>query len=44
MGISLFFIILTIFLLPICLLASWVSVITYVKEFNILFLYYNIFY
>ena len=36
-GISLFFIILTIFLLPICLLASWVSVITYVKEFNILF-------
>lgn len=36
-GISLFFVLLTLFLLPICLLASWSSVTVYVREFNILF-------
>ena len=37
-GISLFFIILTTFLIPICILASWKSVKIYVKEYMILFL------
>lgn len=36
-GISLFFVLLTLFLLPICLLASWSSITIYIKEFNILF-------
>lgn len=37
-GISLFFIILTTFLIPICLLASWEVIIKNVKEYVILFL------
>lgn len=38
-GVSLFFVILTIFLLPVCLLASWTSVAMKVKEFY-LFMYF----
>jgi proton-translocating NADH-quinone oxidoreductase chain M len=38
-GISLFFVLLTTFLIPICLLASWDSVKTSVKEYNIAFLF-----
>jgi proton-translocating NADH-quinone oxidoreductase chain M len=37
-GISLFFIILTTFLIPICILVSWTSIQTYVKEYCIAFL------
>jgi NADH:ubiquinone oxidoreductase subunit 4 (subunit M) len=37
-GISLFFILLTTLLIPICLLASWYSVTIYVKEYIIAFL------
>lgn len=37
-GISLFFIILSTFLIPICLLAGWQSVSIYVKEYSIAFL------
>lgn len=37
-GISLFFIILTTFLIPICLLVSWSSIQVYVKEYCIAFL------
>jgi proton-translocating NADH-quinone oxidoreductase chain M len=37
-GISIFFLILTTFLVPICILASWNSIRHYVKEYMILFL------
>jgi len=37
-GISLFFVILTTFLIPICLLTSWNSIKTYIKEYVIAFL------
>ena len=37
-GISLFFIILTTFLIPICILVGWKSIQNYVKEYCILFL------
>ncbi|MEQ9638665.1 MAG: NADH-quinone oxidoreductase subunit M [Alphaproteobacteria bacterium] len=37
-GISLLFVVLTAFLLPICVLASWVSVTTRVREYMIAFL------
>ena len=37
-GISLFFIILTTFLIPVCLLVSWTSIQAYVKEYCIAFL------
>lgn len=37
-GISLFFILLTTFLIPLCILSSWKSVKIYVKEYMILFL------
>lgn len=37
-GISLFFIILTTFLIPICILVSWTSITLYVKEYCIAFL------
>src|SRR5947208_459674 len=37
-GISLFFIILTSFLIPVCILVAWTSIKTYVKEYCILFL------
>ena len=37
-GISLFFVLLTTFLIPICLLASWDSIKISVKEYNIAFL------
>jgi len=37
-GISLFFIILTTFLIPVCLLASWNSINKYIKEYFIAFL------
>src|SRR6476469_9788686 len=37
-GISLFFIILTSFLIPICILVAWTTVKTYVKEYCICFL------
>lgn len=37
-GISLFFVILTTFLIPICILTSWESINKYVKEFLIAFL------
>jgi proton-translocating NADH-quinone oxidoreductase chain M len=37
-GISLFFIILTTFLIPVCILVSWNSITTYVKEYCIAFL------
>jgi NADH-quinone oxidoreductase subunit M len=36
-GISLFFLLLTTLLIPICLLASWFSVNIYVKEYFIAF-------
>jgi proton-translocating NADH-quinone oxidoreductase chain M len=38
-GISLFFVLLTTFLIPLCLLASWDNVKTSVKEYNIAFLF-----
>ena len=38
-GISLFFVLLTTFLIPICLLASWDSVKTNIREYNIAFLF-----
>ena len=38
-GISLFFVLLTTFLIPICLLASWDSVKFSIKEYNIAFLF-----
>ena len=37
-GISLFFIILTTFLIPVCILVSWTSITSYVKEYCIAFL------
>ena len=37
-GISLFFVILTTFLVPVCLLVGWVSVQNYIKEYFIAFL------
>ena len=37
-GISLFFVILTTFLIPICLLTSWNSIKVYIKEYVIAFL------
>jgi proton-translocating NADH-quinone oxidoreductase chain M len=37
-GISLFFVILTTFLIPLCLLASWEAINTFVKEYMIAFL------
>lgn len=37
-GISLFFIILTTFLIPICILVSWTSITSYIKEYCIAFL------
>ena len=37
-GISLFFIILTTFLIPVCILVSWTSITAYVKEYCIAFL------
>ena len=37
-GISLFFVLLTTFLIPLCILASWDSVKKYIKEYLILFL------
>jgi proton-translocating NADH-quinone oxidoreductase chain M len=37
-GISLFFVILTTFLIPVCILAGWTSVTSYVKEYCIAFL------
>jgi proton-translocating NADH-quinone oxidoreductase chain M len=37
-GISLFFLILTTFLVPVCILVSWTSVTSYVKEYCIAFL------
>ena len=37
-GISLFFIILTTFLIPVCLLVSWTSISLYVKEYCLAFL------
>lgn len=37
-GISLFFVLLTTLLIPLCLLVSWGSIQTYVKEYLILFL------
>ena len=38
-GISLFFILLTTFLVPVCLLASWDSIKIYIKEYSIAFLF-----
>jgi proton-translocating NADH-quinone oxidoreductase chain M len=38
-GISLFFILLTTFLIPICLLASWDSIKVYIREYSIAFLF-----
>ena len=38
-GISLFFILLTTFLVPICLLASWDSIKIYIREYSIAFLF-----
>jgi proton-translocating NADH-quinone oxidoreductase chain M len=38
-GISLFFILLTTFLIPICLLASWDSIKIYIREYSIAFLF-----
>ena len=37
-GISIFFLILTTFLIPICILASWDAIATRVREFMIAFL------
>lgn len=37
-GISLFFVILTTFLIPICILVSWTSITAYIKEYCIAFL------
>jgi proton-translocating NADH-quinone oxidoreductase chain M len=38
-GISLFFILLTTFLIPVCLLASWDSIKIYIREYSIAFLF-----
>ena len=38
-GISLFFVLLTTFLIPICLLASWDSIKVNIKEYNCAFLF-----
>ena len=38
-GISLFFVILTTFLIPVCLLVGWNSIEIYVKEYAIAFLF-----
>merc|ERR1712216_706346 len=40
-GISLFFVLLTAFLIPICLLASWDSIKIYVREYSIAFLFFE---
>ena len=37
-GISLFFVLLTTFLIPVCILVSWNSITAYVKEYRIAFL------
>ena len=37
-GISLFFVLLTTFLIPVCILVSWNSITAYVKEYCIAFL------
>jgi len=37
-GISLFFVILTTFLIPVCILVSWTSITSYLKEYCIAFL------
>jgi len=42
-GISLFFLLLSTFLIPVCLLASWNSIQKYLKEFFILFSILNFF-
>jgi proton-translocating NADH-quinone oxidoreductase chain M len=42
-GISLFFIILTTFLIPICILAGWKNIILNVKSFLLLFLFLEVF-
>lgn len=42
-GISLFFILLTTFLIPICILAGWKNITFKVKEFLILFLFLEVF-
>jgi len=42
-GISLFFILLTTLLIPLCLLTSWNNIITNLKEFLISFLFLNFF-
>ena len=38
-GISLFFVLLSTFLIPVCLLASWDSIKIYIREYNIAFLF-----
>ena len=38
-GISLFFVLLTTFLIPVCLLASWDSIKVYIREYSIAFLF-----
>jgi proton-translocating NADH-quinone oxidoreductase chain M len=38
-GISLFFILLTTFLIPVCLLASWDAIKIYIREYSIAFLF-----
>jgi NADH:ubiquinone oxidoreductase subunit 4 (subunit M) len=38
-GISLFFVLLTTFLIPVCLLASWDSIKIYIREYIIAFLF-----
>jgi proton-translocating NADH-quinone oxidoreductase chain M len=42
-GISLFFILLTTFLIPICILAGWKNITTHIKTFLILFLFLEVF-
>jgi proton-translocating NADH-quinone oxidoreductase chain M len=38
-GLSLFFVLLTTFLIPVCLLASWDSIKIYIREYSIAFLF-----
>ena len=38
-GISLFFVLLTTFLIPVCLLASWDSIKIHIREYSIAFLF-----
>lgn len=42
-GISLFFVILTTFLTPVCILVSWSNITTYIKEYCIAFLVLEVF-